>query len=171
MQWQTEDGIETDRDQCTWQPHSSVQGDKSLVKPIAIALLESDITIEEAGKTYNETISDQRQPDRKQPDKCQPDGSKYYLQYKKKTRARGRAKAAGWVDMELPPCAKSSWWRLDGYTIYEDENSSNDSDNDDDAGAEGGNGDGDNNGDGDEDGAMELSDFTSSDSDSTERVA
>ena len=38
----------------------------------------------------------------KQPDKCQPDGSKYYLKYKKKAGNRGRVKAAGWVDMDLP---------------------------------------------------------------------
>ena len=43
----------------------------------------------------------------RKPDSKQPDGNKYFLQYKKKTKGRGRAKAAGWVDMDLPPIVLS----------------------------------------------------------------
>ena len=39
----------------------------------------------------------------------------YYLKYKKKANSRGRKKANGWVDLDLPTGEKCSWWRLDGY--------------------------------------------------------
>ena len=53
------------------------------------AMLGSNVTIQQAGKIYGATFSDQHEPDSKQPDKCQPDGSKYYWKYKKKADNRG----------------------------------------------------------------------------------
>ena len=82
----------------------------------------------------------------------------FFLQYKKKTKGRGRAKAAGWVDMDLPPSSKCSWWRLDDYSTYDEApTDSGDSGGDDDS--ETTNGDHDD----DHDAAvmdMELSDFS-----------
>ena len=83
----------------------------------------------QAGKIYGATISDQRKPDSKQPDKCQPDVRKYYLKYKKKAGSRGRVKAVGWVDMDLPTWSQCSWWRLGGYTTYDE--ATNDDDGED----------------------------------------
>ena len=45
----------------------------------------------------------------------QPTDTTYYLEYKEKIGARGRAKANGWLDLELPVGEKCNWWRLDGY--------------------------------------------------------
>ena len=117
IHWETEDGTETERDQCTWQPLGSVPGDKSVVKPATATMLGSDVTLEFGGKAYIGVISDQHQPD----------GSKYFIVYKKKSGARGRVKASAWLDMELPTSSKCSWWRLDGYETYNEDNDKSDS--------------------------------------------
>ena len=54
-----------------------------------------------AGETHTATLSDGG--DR------QPIGTTCYLEYKKKIGARGRAKANGWLDLELPVGEKCSW--------------------------------------------------------------
>ena len=50
----------------------------------------------------------------------------YYLKYKKKVGSRGKAKVNDWVDLELPVGEKCSWWRLDGYTTYDEDGDSTD---------------------------------------------
>ena len=52
----------------------------------------------------------------------------YYLEYKKKVNSRGRAKASGWVDFDLPAGEKCSWWRLDGYDTCGSEAGESDAD-------------------------------------------
>ena len=54
-----------------------------------------------------------------------PNNASYYLTYKRKAGSRGRAKVNGWINFDLPVGEKCSWWRLDGYEMYsedEDEN-------------------------------------------------
>ena len=41
--------------------------------------------------------------------------------YKRKSGSRGRAKASGWIDFDLPVGEKCSWWRLDGYETYSED--------------------------------------------------
>ena len=43
-----------------------------------------------------------------------------------KVGSRGKAKANGWVDLELPVGEKCSWWRLDGYSTYDEDGDSTD---------------------------------------------
>ena len=45
----------------------------------------------------------------------------------KKVGSRGRKKADGWLDLELPVGEKCSWWRLDGYDTWEEAESDSDS--------------------------------------------
>ena len=88
-----------------------------MVKPATATMLGSGVTLEFGGKAYIGVISDQHQPD----------GSKYFIVYKKKSGGRGRVKASAWLDMELPTSSKCSWWRLDGYETYNEDNDKSDS--------------------------------------------
>ena len=73
-------------------------------------MVEIAISLEIVGKTHRARVYDK-----------DDEGSggatstSYYLKYKKKANSRGRKKANGWVDLDLPTGEKCSWWRLDGY--------------------------------------------------------
>ena len=45
----------------------------------------------------------------------QVDGTNYFVRYTGKSGGGNTRKKARWVDLELPPTEKTSWWRLDGY--------------------------------------------------------
>ena len=45
----------------------------------------------------------------------QVDGTNYFVRYTGKSGGGKTRKKARWVDLELPPTEKTSWWRLDGY--------------------------------------------------------
>jgi hypothetical protein len=74
------------------------------------------VTLEVAGKVYEATVSD------KDDEGCSgPNNASYHLTYKRKSGSRGRAKASGWIDFDLPVGEKCSWWRLDGYETYSED--------------------------------------------------
>ena len=117
----------------TWQPKSSVPGDPSVVQLDPSELSGATASLEVAGKVpdrlsvrglYEATVSDKDD----EFEGCSgPNNASYYLTYKRKAGPRGRAKVSGWINFDLPVGEKCSWWRLDGYEMYsededEDEN-------------------------------------------------
>jgi len=119
IHWKFEDGTDTNKDQCTWQPKSTVPGGISNVKLVPGQLRGATIRLEVAGKIHNAALSDDGGR--------QPKGTTYWLEYKKKVGSRGRKKADNWLDLELPVGEKCSWWRLDGYDTWEEAESDSDS--------------------------------------------
>ena len=111
IHWQTEDGEDCPRSECTWQPAASVPMlPGSAVELDAVEMQGARISLEVSGKVYEATVHD------KDDAGCGgPVNASYYLKYKKKAASRGRSKANGWVNLELPVGEKCSWWRMDGY--------------------------------------------------------
>ena len=129
--WQTGDGEGWHpRSECTWQPAASVPMlPGSAVELDAVEMQGTRISLEVSGKVYEATVHD------KDDAGCGgPVNASYYLKYKKKAGSRGRSKASGWVNLELPLGEKCSWWRMDGYETC-NEGSGSDGDG---ASAEGG---------------------------------
>ena len=113
---------------------------KAGLPAIGVQLLELDptelkdasITLEIAGKQFEATVSSMDDQG------CGgSNGTSYYLKYKKKAGSRGRAKAAGWVDLELPVGEKCSWWRLSGYDTCSEKPAGSDVDTDGEDGEDG----------------------------------
>ena len=91
-------------------------GDPSVVQLDPFELSGAIATLEVAGKVYEAIISD------KDAEGCSgPSNASYYITYKRKARSRGRAKVSGWINFELPVGEKYSWWRLDGYETYNED--------------------------------------------------
>ena len=85
------------------------------------ALCNATVSVEVASKMYKAVLHSMDDKG-----SAGPNSTSYYLKYKKKVGTRGKAKANGWVDLELPVGEKCSWWRLDGYTTYDEDGDSTD---------------------------------------------
>ena len=102
--------VDTEKDQCTWQPKGSVPGPVSVVELDPVELEGARISLEVTSKIHNATLSTTDDDG-----SSGPTNTSYYVKYKKVAHSRGRGKASTWLDLELPVGAKCSWWRLDGY--------------------------------------------------------
>ena len=115
--WEREDGTPCPKDWCTWEKPAAFENN------VANSALDPDELIGNAvllsvNSTQYEGIIEEHRAGTNQ----------YKITFK--TKGRGRAKAAGFFDLELPTRStdKVSWWHLAGYEEYVDPDSAEDDD-------------------------------------------
>ena len=102
------------KDDCTWTEPKAFDGDAGRLQ--AEWLEGAKITLEEQGTIYTATVTKA----------STVNASGFFVEYctnaatNKKTKKKAR-----WVDLELPPAEKTSWWRIqDGYETTQEEDES-----------------------------------------------
>lgn len=103
--------------QCTWTAPSDFDGDAGKLQ--ADWLVGKTITLEDQGTIFAALVEKVKDTN----------PNVYQVKYNKNVKTnKATKKKSRWVDFELPPSEKTSWWRVDGYETEEEDGNSNSDD-------------------------------------------